>query len=326
MIRQFRNLTPVNLFSLFIVAVILRVALLVHLPDSFDFDFDKPFLRLLIPIPSEPFLSPIVNVSISLVITLIQAILINKIVNQHNLLGKPSFLPALMYVTTSSIFMPFLVLSPAMLCNFLIIWMIEKFQSIYRRNDASSVMFDMGMIVGVGTLIYFPFIAMFILLYISLLIYRPFNWREWVIGLVGFASIYFFVAIYYYWNDSFDNFYQIWLPLATPFPSKLGIRFYDYIVLFPLLVILILSAYSLRKNFFKSYVQVRKSFQLLFFLFVLAMVSFYLKPHVRVYHFLLGVPSASVFMAYYFLHAKKKWVYESLYLLLLGFIIYFQVT
>lgn len=325
MIRQFRNLTPVNLFFLIIIAVILRITLLVDLPETFEFDFAKPFLRLLIPVPADSIISPFLNVSIALILTLIQASILNKIVNQHNLLGKPSFLPALMYVTASSIFMPFLVLSPALICNFLIIWMIEKFQSIYRRNEVGSVMFDLGMIVGVGTLMYFPFIAMFILLYVSLLIYRPFNWREWVIGLVGFATVYFFVAIYYYWNDSFENFYQIWLPLATPFPAKLGINFNDYIVLIPVIIILILSAYSLRRNFFKSYVQVRKSFQILFFMFVLAMISFYLKPHVRVYHFLLGVPAASVFMAYYFLHAKKRWVFESLYFLLVAFIIYFQI-
>jgi hypothetical protein len=326
MIRQFRNLTPANLFFLVVIGVVLRLGLLVHLPDTLEFEFAKPFLRFLIPVPTEPFFSPLVNISITFIIILIQATILNKIVNNHNLLGKPSFLPALMYVTTSAILVPFTVLSPTLLCNFLLIWMIEKFLSIYRRNEVGSVMYDMGLMVGVGTLIYFPFIAMFIVLYVSLLIYRPFNWREWIIGLLGFGTVYFFVAIFYYWNDSFDQFYQIWIPLATPFRSNIGIKFYDYIVLIPLIIILALSAFSLRMNFFKSYVHIRKSFQLLFFLFILAILSFYLKQQVRIYHFLLAVPAASIFMGYYFLHAKKAWVYESLYFLLVAFIIYFQIV
>jgi hypothetical protein len=38
---------------------------------------------------------------------------------------------------------------------------------------------------------------------------------------------------------------------------------------------------------------------------------------------LCSVPAA-VFFAYYFLHAGKKWFYESLYILLLAGILYFQ--
>lgn len=324
MIRQFRNLTPVNIFFLVVIALVLRVGAFVQLPEALEFNFVESFFRLLLPVPAQSPFSPSVNVILALAIIVIQAILLNRIVNRYNLLGKPSFLPALMYVTSSAVLMPFLVLSPTLLCNFFLIWLIEKFLSIYRRTDIGSVVFDMGMIVGLGTLIYFPFIAMLVLMYVCLMIFRPFSWREWLVGLLGFATIYFFVGVFYYVNDATDKFFSIWLPLATPFPNRLEIKFYDYIVLIPLIVILILSAFSLRQNFFRSYVQVRKSFQVLSILFILAMISFYLKPQVRIYHFLLGAPAVSIFMAYYFLHAKKKWVFESLYFLLLAFIIYFQ--
>jgi hypothetical protein len=325
MIKQFRNLTPINIFYLIVIAIVLRAGMFLHLPGSLEFNFVEPFFRLLLDVPAESPFMPLANLLIATGITIVQALIFNRVINEYNLLGKPSFLPALMYITTSSILMPFMLLNPAMLCNFLLIWMIEKFLSISRRNHAISVMFDMGLMVGIGTLIYFPFISMFFLLFVSLLIFRPFNWREWVVGLIGFATVYFFLAVFYFWNDSLDKFYQIWIPLTNTFPTKIRINFYDYIVLIPLLVILVLSVFSLRKNFFRSYVHTRKSLQLLFFLFVLAIVSFYLKPEVRIFHFLLAVPAVSVFMAYYFLHATKKWIYESLYLLLVGFIIYFQL-
>jgi hypothetical protein len=91
-------------------------------------------------------------------------------------------------------------------------------------------------------------------------------------------------------------------------------------------VIFILSAVSLQQNFYRSFVHVRKSFQVLFFMFLVAMLSFYLKPELELYHFLLGLAPAAIFMAYYFLNARIKWVYETLYLLLAGFIIYFQLV
>jgi hypothetical protein len=326
MINQFRKLSPVNLFFLVIVSIILRLGIFIHLPEKLNFNFMEPFAWTLINVPSEGLFSPLQNVTVATILTLIQAIILNRIINHHNILGKPTFLPALMYVTGSSILMPFLVLNPVIFCNFFILWMIAKFLNIYHKNEARSVMFDLGMIVAAGTLIYFPFIAMMPLLWISLIIFRPFNWREWIAILLGFITIYFFLAVFYYMNDSLDKFYQIWLPLANHFPTNIHIHIYDYIVLFPVVVIFILSAVSLQQNFYRSFVHVRKSFQVLFFMFLVAMLSFYLKPELELYHFLLGLAPAAIFMAYYFLNARIKWVYETLYLLLAGFIIYFQLV
>jgi hypothetical protein len=117
MIRQFRKLTPLNLFFLVVIAVVLRFGLLVHLPENLEYNFIEPFFRLLLSVPSESPFTPFGNVFFASIVILIQAILLNRIINHHNLLGKPSFLPALMYVTNSAILTPFLVLSPTLLCN-----------------------------------------------------------------------------------------------------------------------------------------------------------------------------------------------------------------
>ncbi len=324
MITLFRRLSPVNFVILAIVAIVLRVGVFFKLPENVPLSLNEPFSWLLVPADPVSF-SPFVNVAIATVLILIQAFSFNAVINNFNLLGKPTMLPALMYVTVSALFAQFLIISPPLICNFLLIWMTSKFLSIYRRNEAQAVMFDLSMMAGIGTLIYFPFIAMLPLLGVSLLIFRPFNWREWAAGIIGFATIYFFLAVYYYWNDSFIKFYSIWLPLANRFQVNFSIK-NGYLVMAPVAIILVLSAYSLQKNFFRSYVQIRKSLQLLLFMFVLSLASFYLQSQSQLSHFILAVAPCSVFMAYYFLNAKTRWFYESLYLLLAGFIIYFQVA
>jgi hypothetical protein len=324
MITQFRKLSAVNLFFLVVVSIALRLGVFLQLPEKLSFNFMEPFAWMMINMPTQAIFSPLENVTIAAALTLLQAMILNRIINNHNILGKPTFLPALMYVTCSSILTPFLVLNPVIFCNFFILWMISKFFGIYHKNEARSVMFDLGMIVAAGTLIYFPFIAMMPLLWISLVIFRPFNWREWIAILLGFITIYFFLAVFFYMNDSLDKFYQIWLPLTNHFPTNIHINIYDYIVLFPVVIIFVLSAVSLQQNFFRSFVHVRKSFQVLFFMFLLGILSFYLKPQVDIYHFLLALAPAAIFMAYYFLNARVRWFYESLYAILAAFIIYFQ--
>ena len=107
-------------------------------------------------------------------------------------------------------------------------------------------------------------------------------------------------------------------------PNRINIDYYNYLVLIPVILILGLCFVKLRQNFFKSYVQVRKSFQLLFVIFLIAGLSFYVKTPFNLNHFLLCTVPAAVFFAYYFLYAKRKWFYETLYILLAGIIVYLQ--
>jgi hypothetical protein len=299
------------------------MAIFADLPAFLQFEFLEPYTKFFVKIPIGETLSPSGNVIVAGFMVYVQAILFNRVVNNHALLSKPSFLPALLYVTSASLFMPFLILSPPLICNFLLIWIMDKFLKVGKSSNAIMIMFDVGMIIAIGTLIYFPFIVMLVMLWLTLLLYRSFEWREWVSGLVGIFTIFFFVGVYYYWNDSLSMFYKIWLPLGNKFPSVFKINYNDYLVLIPVLVMMVLAALQLRENFFRSFISTRKAFQMLFFMFIVALISFYTKPDFRLYHFLLCVPPGSVLLAYYFSNAKKRWFYESLFLILVFAIQYF---
>ena len=323
MINLFRSLNPINLIILAAYTIFMRLAIFVNLPENLNFKFFESYTKFFIQIPSTSTLSPIINICIAAFIVLVQAVLFNRIINNHGLLAKPSYLPALLYITGSSLFLQFLILSPPLICNFLLIWMMDKFMKIGKSSKAMMMMLDLGMIIAIGTLIYFPFIVLLLMLWLSLMLYRSFNWREWIAGLIGFLTIFFFIAVYYYWNDNINQFYKIWKPLTNSFPSVLQINYDDYLVLIPVVLILILATLQLRENFFRSFISTRKAFQMLFFIFIITILSFYTKSDFRVYHFILSVPPGAVLLAYYFSNAKKRWVYESLFGILVILIQYF---
>ena len=324
MISIFKLFNPLNVLWLAILMFILRIGYVAQVPAQLEFTFVEPFARLLVPVSYEYVFSPIANVFLAGILVLAQALLVNYLVNHFNLLGKPTFLPALMYVTITALFTPFMVLSAPLICNFLVIWMLFKLFSFYKSDDAKSTAYDLGMIVAVGSLIYLPYIYLFLSIWIALVIFKPFNWREWISGILGYLTIFFFLAVFYYLNNRLGNFYNIWAPLGTKFPNRININYYNYLVLVPVLVILVLYFFKLQQNYLKSYVQVRKSFQLLFFIFLIGGLSFYVKSEFNLSHFLLCAVPAAVFFSYYFVNANIKWFYESLYLLLLISIIYFQ--
>lgn len=325
MISFFKALNPLNILWLAVILFVSRVGFLLTSPATTVFAFSEPVSRLLI--SPGAFINPAstaYNVLLASICVFVQALLLNHLVNHYNLLGKPTFLPALMYITVSGLFTSFLVLSPPLLCNFLLIWMLFKLFSFYKSQDAKSSAYDLGMMVAVGSVIYLPFIYLFLALWIAMILFRPLNWREIVACILGYVTIFFFLAVYYYLYDDLNRFYYIWLPLGTKFPDSINIHYLSYLVLIPVIVILALCFVKLQQNFFKSYVQVRKSFQLLFIIFLIAGLSFYVKTPFSLSHFILCAVPCAVFFSYYFLYAKSKWFYESLYLLLLISIIYFQ--
>ena len=324
MINAFRVLNPLNILWLAVFCIALRVGYILQLPAHIDFVFVEAFARSIIPISVENLLSPIASLLLAAVLVFVQALWLNQLVNKYNLLGRPTFLPALMYITVSALLVPFLLLSPPLICNFLILWMMDKIFCLYKDEHAKTTAFDLGMIVGCGTLIYFPYIYMFLAVWVALIIFRAFNWREWVGVLIGFATVFLFLAVYYYWNDNIDQFVAIWRPLANKFPNQIRFNYYNYLVIVPVIIMFGLGFIRLRQNFFKSYIQIRKAFQMLTVVFVIASLSFYVKQNFRVSHFLLCAVPASVILAYYFLYANKRWFYEIFYLLLVFSIIYFQ--
>lgn len=301
----------------------MRVAIFANPPAQLNFEFLESYTKFFIQIPVQNVFSPTGNAFLAAIIVYVQAILFNRVINNHGLLNKPGFLPALLYVTAASLFMPFLVLSPTLICNFLLILIMDKLLKVGKSTNAMMIMFDIGMIIALGTLIYFPFIVMLVMIWFTLLLYRSFNGSEWISGLVGFLTIFFFVWVFYFWNDHVSLFYKIWLPLANKFPSVFEINYNDYLVLVPVLIMMILAMIQLRENFFRSFISTRKAFQMLFIMFIVAIISVYTKPDFRLYHFLLCVPPGAVLLAYYFSNAKKRWFYESLFLILVFAIQYF---
>lgn len=323
-IQQHRKFTPINIFLVCILGSLLCIGAFFHLPEQIKPVFLEPAVRNLFNPDISVSLSPITNVIITLILTLIQAFVLNKIISHYNFFIKPNFLTALMYMTLVSTFLPFLILSPTLICNFITILMMSKLFNIYKQADVKRMMFDLGIIVAIGSLIYFPFIVMFLLLWIALIIYRPFIWREWITPLLGFINVYFLIAVVYYLSDRFEEFEAIFSPFNNPLTTTFRLDYHDIFVLIPIGFTLLLFLLVLKDQYFRSVVQLRKSFQLLFFMIILIVASFYLSDSININHFLLCAPPLAIYLAYYYTYAKTKWLYESLYCITIAIILYFQ--
>src|SRR5690606_10596300 len=156
MINIFRRFTPFNLLYLIPLALLLCIGAFIDFPEDLRPIFFEPAIANLTGNLFEQWITPQTSILITVTLTVLQGMFLNFVINKYNLLGKPNYLTALLYVTLASMLTPFLSLSLTLICNFLLIWMIDKFLFIYRRAEINSIMYDLGLIVAVGTLFYFP--------------------------------------------------------------------------------------------------------------------------------------------------------------------------
>ncbi len=326
MIKLFRQLNPLNLLVLAGLLLLLRMPsiLITHLPDSTtEFDtlvVEFPFLETI----RNLFTAEVLQI-IACVVIYVQALLLNRIIHQYSLLTKPSHLPALMYVVCSNLLVPFLPFRIVLLGNFFTIWLIKKNIELYRKSSAQMVVFDMGMLIAMGTYLYVPFLIVFPLSVISLLIFRSFNWREWIALPLGVLAIFIPIFTYYKLNHSEDILAEKFKFLKIIPHFYIAVGWQEYLILLPIMLVLVLSIIRLRHNFWKSYVLVRKFFQFLLIMLPFVGMSCYWATNV-LSHFLLCMPALSVYMAYYFLNVERRWVYESLFGLIIVVLIYLRFS
>lgn len=247
------------------------------------------------------------------------AFLLNFIVNKFEILTKPSFLPALFYIVFMSIDNAMLTLHPFVFTNIFIMLAVYKLVSSYQKDTAFSNAFDAGILLSLSTLFYFPSIVFIPLLGIGFILFRPFNWREWFISLLGILVPYIFLFSYYFLNDTPDS----WRNTIAFFPDlpeqpKPVISGSFYFMLGICILIIFFSFKKLFVGFNEASQRNKKGISLLLWVSAFALLSIFIAPKVSIQNYsVLAIPS-SVFCANYFLKIKKPWWGELLFLLLLA--------
>lgn len=261
----------------------------------------------------------------ALFLAVVEAFVLNYIVNKHEILGAQSYLPALFYIILISSCANLLTLYPALFAHLFLLLSINKLFNTYRKDTAFSQVFDAGFLISIGSLFYFPSIFFFFTVWIALVIFRPFIWREWAISLMGLIVPYLFVFVYYYW---FDGLNALWYDkMLFSFSNRINeldflSSYYFLMAVVPLIIILsfrkFLSALTATK------LKTKKALILLIWFFIFSSIISIANGFSIHYFSFFAIPLAVSF-AYYFNNVKKMWWGEFLFFLLLASILLNQL-
>jgi len=131
-----------------------------------------------------------------------QAIFLNRIANRHHLFPKATYFPALGYIMVTSLFKEWNYLSAALISNWLLLAMLSNMLMLYAATDARKKIFNIGCFISLTALLVFPNIIFIALLLLALAILRPFKAAEWMVGLLGILTPFYFLAgLFYLFSD-----------------------------------------------------------------------------------------------------------------------------
>jgi hypothetical protein len=314
-IRFFKSNNPLTFILLPLLALLLWITGFCW-GQSVVVKYSMPLYEILIkPISSIHF----VGTLIAFILVVLEAFLLNYIVNENEILPKPSYLPALFYIVFMSSDNTLLMIYPLIVANLFILLAIYKLVSSYRKDSAFSNAFDAGILLSIATLFYIPCLVFLPILGIGFILFRPFNWREWLISFIGVLVPYTFVFTYYFWNDRSGYFGDVKLFFSGWHQHTALVLSKSFYFMFTVSVVILL--FSFRKLFvgiLDASQKNKKGIILLLWFSVLAMLSIFIAPSVSIRSFSsLAIP-VSIFCANYFLKIKKSWWAELLFILLIA--------
>ena len=322
LIGSFNANKPLLIPLLLMITALLYLPAILH-PELFPVITDSaPLSKWLLP---TIYWNHYMAMGVGMTLVIVQALLINRLLNRIKFFQRINFVPALMYVLVSGMFVDFLMPGPQMFANTFVILVLGRLFDIYKTNRCYAEIFDVGFLVAIASLFSLPALSLSIFLFIGLGSLRAFNIREYIIGLLGILTPYFLVGTYYFWIDQLPQFLSDHfgsVALQTELPDGFGLAFK---VMGPVVLLMLLAAaYYLQANYLKSNIQVRKYILLITWCLMLLGASFVLDDGITVKHFtIINVP-LSIILSYFMLHIKKRKAAEGIFTFFLLLILVLQ--
>lgn len=264
---------------------------------------------------------PFLTTLISFIMVFCEAILINHIIRKNEIIDTITYLPGLVYIILMSLQSEMFSLHPTIISNLFMLLAVHVLMQTYRKETAYGDTFNAGIFISLSTLFYVPSIVFIFLLWIGLIIFRPFVWREWIISVIGIVLPWIYLVFYYFWNENLDmlEYDALYYTFITPKKSfnMLSFSLPECIQAMILVLCALLSTRKLFSDLRKGTVRERSNLLLLLWLFIFAFVSVFLAPEYYIpYLSFLSIPF-SVFFSSYLLFERRTWLAETVFILLI---------
>lgn len=246
----------------------------------------------------------------------IQALYFNHLCNARNALLEKNYFPAFVYILLMNVSFDVGKLSPILMgITFVLIAFNVLLRQIENRMGVSDDVFEVGLFIGIASLFHFPLFVFLVWGIISLIFYTGVNIRQLFLVVLGYILPWFFAILYFYYTDSFTQFYDQFVLSTFSFKlfnlKDIGGILISYILAF--IVSLIGIFKILRINRYNSFQN--RTHQIIIFYGFFGIGSFLITKNPAPFQLMAVIPFLAFFIAGYFQHLKGTFIPELLFTL-----------
>ena len=251
------------------------------------------------------------NITLVTLVLTINALLINYTFNSHEFYDKNTYLPSFIYVLIACFFPMSVYVNGELIAQTFAILAINQLFMIRQNEDARKWLFNSAFFIGFAYIFNPIYFIYFIVLFIVLLNIRPFQLREYAMGLIGFLIPLLWLFLYHVLGDKEFNL----LMIASSSIEHTAYLDFDrlpfWVIILPHFLILPLLAsalFFLSKRFGKSSIRFKRLIQNTLALTIGAIfVSILLLlTSESYYYFSIGATVLPLIIPYAYLESKSK--------------------
>lgn len=254
-------------------------------------------------------------------VILLQSIRLNFLLAEQKMFPNAGYTVAMSYVLLTGLLPQWAAISPALIANFLLIWIYIKITRLYNQPAPKTLLFNIGLLVSLTILCYHPTAILIVVVLFALGIMRPFKLQEWFTLLMGIALPFYFLVSWLYLNNQLTTIGQFLPEMELEVPVQ-QLTYQEITGLSALVLVLLAGFFSWQQFNSRLVIQMRKNWSaLLVMCFILTAAPFVFDNAGLNAAILCLVPFAA-FVSASFSHPKRLLFPNFLFFVLIGVIVY----
>lgn len=261
--------------------------------------------------------SPFIVQLISFLTVVIGALFLNFVTISQEITTKTNYLPAFLYILFAFSSTTKNNLQPLLVANLFILPALYFLISSYRQAVALSAFYKAGFFLGIASFFYTPYIIVFPIAFIAILLFKSFNWREWVVLSFGLITpVYFYITLNYLTTSSNPPAFEFLKNNITNFQKPIISEYYILYNLFTVIVLFLAIFHYFNKGLGNKIKTVKIKYVILWMLLLSIVLMFNKQTSDMV--FLPSIIPLSIIIGDYLSEIKKLKIANTLLLLLIG--------
>lgn len=319
MIALFKQKSPANIIILLIFGLLIKLPIFLYPKEVVATDNDGRLYQALVQAINNTGNSALLASAIAFFLLYIQALMINYLVNEYRMTTRQTYLPGMAYLMITSLLPEWSVLSAALVSNLFIILIFTNLFRLYNQSAVNSKIFNVGLLAGLTSFIFFPSLIFAFAIILGLMILRAFRLNEFFLLLMGAATPYYFYAAYLFLTDQFvvsQFFPEVYLQVPQV-QRSLWLVGSTLLLAIPFLI----GGYFIQAQLRKMLIQARKNWSIILLFLLLAFGVPFINSTSSFHTWILTAAPFAAFHASAYLYPVRKWLPLFLFLATIVFII-----